>query len=185
MTQSQMTFFRRLALSFVAWWRVLVDPEFANAVAALRAGERRPPALEPESKPESERALTEASPDAALQLLGLLQQEGRFLDFIEEGVDRYSDAEIGAAARVVHQGCRKALHDHGTLEPVRTEAEGSRVSLPAGFDAAEVRLIGNVVGQPPFTGTLVHRGWRVRELRLPQVVQGHDLRILAPAEVEL
>lgn len=177
MTQSQMTFFRRLGLAFVAWWRVLVNPEFAAAAARLRAGER--------PSPEPEAGLSEASPDAALQLLGLLQQEGRFLDFIEEEVGSFSDAEIGAAARVVHQGCHKALHDHGALEPVRSEAEGSRVTLPAGFDAAEVRLIGNVVGQPPFTGTLVHRGWRVRELRLPQVVQGHDLRILAPAEVEL
>jgi len=48
-----------------------------------------------------------------------------------------------------------------------------------------VRLTGNVVGRAPFTGSLTHRGWRVTETRLPKVAAGHDLSILAPAEVEL
>ena len=96
-----------------------------------------------------------------------------------------SDAEIGAVARVVHEGCRKVVRGHFTLAPVRTESEGSRLTLPAGFDAATVRVTGNVVGQPPFTGTLAHRGWRVSDTRLPQLAPGHDARILAQAEVEL
>lgn len=129
--------------------------------------------------------LREATPDAALQLLGLLQTEARFLDFVAENVAGYSDTDIGAAARVVHEGCRKVLHAHFELEPVRSEAEGSRLSLPAGFDAASVRLTGNIVGQPPFNGTLVHRGWRARKVNLPRLAEGHDAKILAPAEVEL
>jgi hypothetical protein len=177
MTEPQMTFFRRLGLAFVAWWRVLVDPEFAAGAARLRQDALPAPQAAP--------ALAEAPPDAALQLLGLLQQEGRFLDFIEEEVAGFSDAEIGAAARVVHQGCHKALHEYFGIEPVRAEAEGSRVTLAEGFDAGAVRLTGNVVGSPPFTGTLVHRGWRVKQVRLPKVVRGHDVQVLAPAEVEL
>ncbi|KAF5275150.1 hypothetical protein FQA39_LY18668 [Lamprigera yunnana] len=98
---------------------------------------------------------------AALQLLGPeCSGEARFVDFIQEDVAPYTDAEIGAAARVVHEGCRKVLREHITIAPVRSEAEGSRVTLPAGFDAAAVRLSGNVQGQPPFTGTLGHRGWQ-------------------------
>ena len=129
--------------------------------------------------------LKEYTPDAALQLLGLLQKEARFLDFIKEDVTAYSDADIGAAARVVHQGCNKAVNEHFVLAPVRTEAEGSRITLPAGFDAAANRLTGNIVGAAPFTGTLVHKGWQATEVRLPKLTQGHNPNIIASAEIEL
>ena len=46
-------------------------------------------------------------------------------------------------------------------------------------------MTGNVVGQPPFTGTLQHKGWRVTAVRLPALTAGHDTRVIAPAEVEL
>jgi hypothetical protein len=100
-------------------------------------------------------------------------------------VAAYADAEVGAAARVVHEGCKKALDRHFTIEAVRTEEEGSRVTLQEGFDSSHVRLTGNVVGQPPFTGSLTHKGWRVVESRLPKVAAGHDLAVIVPAEVEL
>lgn len=122
---------------------------------------------------------------AALQLLGLLQREARFVDFIQEDVAPYTDAEIGAAARVVHAGCRKVLGEHFTIAPVRPEAEGARITLPAGFDAAAVRLTGNVVGQAPFTGTLGHRGWQVTQVQLPQLTDPQAAKVLAQAEVEL
>lgn len=126
-----------------------------------------------------------ATDSAALQLLGLMQREARFVDFIQEDVAPYTDAEIGAAARVVHEGCRKVLREHFSIAPVRAEAEGSRVTLAAGFDAAAVRLTGNVVGQAPFTGTLGHRGWRVDDVRLPQLTDHKAAAIVAQAEVEL
>ena len=126
-----------------------------------------------------------ASETAALQLLGLLQREARFIDFVEEDVAGYSDEDIGAASRVVHEGCRKVLREHFTLAPVRSESEGQRLTLPVGFDAAANRITGNVVGQAPFTGTLAHRGWRASETRLPQLAPGHDATVLAQAEIEL
>lgn len=122
---------------------------------------------------------------AALQLLGLLQREARFVDFIQEDVAPYTDAEIGAAARVVHAGCRKVLGEHFTIAPVRPEAEGARITLPAGFDAAAVRLTGHVVGQAPFTGTLGHRGWQVASVKLPQLTDTAAAHVIAQAEVEL
>ena len=150
-----------------------------------------PPAVAP--APEAARpveppkpvVVKEATPDAALQLLGLLQQEARFLDFVQENISGHGDADIGAAVRVVHEGCRKVLRQHLELEPVRTEAENSRVTLPKGYDAGAVRVSGNIVGEPPFTGTLIHRGWRASRIQLPRLAEGHDARILAPAEVEL
>lgn len=132
-----------------------------------------------------EKTVTQPSHTAALQLLGLMQREARFVDFVQEDVANYTDAEIGAAARVVHEGCRKVLREHFTLAPVRNEAEGSRLTLAAGFDATAVRLTGNVVGQAPFTGTLGHRGWQVTEARLPQLTDDKAAAVLAQAEVEL
>ena len=132
-----------------------------------------------------EKRVEVSTPTAALQLLGLLQREARFVDFVQEDVAGYQDAEIGAAARVVHEGCRKALREHFTLEPIRAEAEGSRVTLPAGFDATAVRVSGNVVGLPPFTGTLAHRGWRATDVRLPQLTDAQAAAVIAQAEVEL
>lgn len=129
--------------------------------------------------------LKEATPEAALQLLSLLQKEARFIDFIKEDVSVYSDADIGAAARVVHQGCSKAINEHFTLAPVSQDQEGSRVTLSKGFDAASFRLTGNIVGEAPFTGTLVHKGWQVTDLRLPKLTEGHNAKIVAAAEVEL
>lgn len=129
--------------------------------------------------------LKEATPDAALQLLGLLQKEARFIDFIKEDIAAFSDADIGVAARVVHEGCNKAINEHFTLAAVRNEQEGSKITLAEGFDAAEVRLTGNIVGTAPFTGTLVHKGWQVTGIRLPKLTSGHNAAIVAPAEVEL
>lgn len=174
----------RLSIALGSFFRILGDSDFAARVQALNEPS---PAVAPEPVPMAPAAptLRETAPDGALQLLGLLQREARFVDFIQEDVAAYADADIGAAARVVHEGCRKVLRDNFTLDAVRDEAEGSRVTLPAGFDAAAIRLTGNVVGAAPFKGSLTHRGWRVVETRLPKLSEKHDLRIVAPAEVEL
>jgi len=129
--------------------------------------------------------LKEYTPDAALQLLGLLQKEARFIDFIKENIAAYSDADIGIAARVVHEGCNKAINEHFNLAPIRTEQEGGKITLPSGFDASLVRLTGNIVGSAPFTGTLIHKGWQVTSIRLPKLTQGYNANIVAAAEVEL
>jgi hypothetical protein len=129
--------------------------------------------------------LKEYTPDAALQVLGLLQKEARFIDFIKEDITAYNDADIGAAARVVHDGCNKALNEHFSLAPIRTEQEGSNITVPVGFDAAAIRLTGNILGVAPFTGSLVHKGWQVTEVRLPKLTQGHNPNIVAAAEIEL
>jgi len=144
-----------------------------------------PTASAPEAESQTSSQLKPTSPDAALQLLSLLQQEARFIDFIQEDLLGFSDADVGAAARVVHEGGKKVLQDYFSLASVRDEQEESRITLAEGFDATVVRLTGNVIGQAPFTGTLVHRGWRVTEVRLPKLAEGHDARVIAPAEIEL
>jgi len=120
----------------------------------------------------------------ALQLLGILQQEGRLIDFLEEDIDAYSDDQVGAAARTVHGGCRKALHERMRIRRVHDADDGAAVEIGADYDPLRVRLTGNVHGQPPFRGTLEHGGWQVTDLRLPDLTGG-DPAVLAPAEVEI
>ncbi len=179
------TVWRRIALAFVAFFAVLFNRDFAQAVNALRAGEA--PALPPPPKGE-EPAAEPAEPPwqrGALHLLAILQRDGRLIDFLQEDLAAYSDADIGGAARAVHEGCRKSLGSYLSLEPVFSEPDGATIVIPSGFDAAAIRLTGNVVGEPPFKGSLKHHGWRAAQVSLPSAPDGQDLKILAPAEVEL
>jgi hypothetical protein len=97
----------------------------------------------------------------------------------------YSDQDIGIAARVVHEGCVKVINEHFSISPVRPESEGDRITLPQGFDANLVRLTGNITGEPPFTGILIHKGWQVTNIVLPKLTTGHNAAIIASAEIEL
>ena len=184
------SFGSRISLAFGAFFKTLGDAEFAARVRDDSVGPAPAPAAAPAPAPVPAPApaaapLREATPDAALQLLSLFQREARLIDFTQENLSGYSDADIGAAARVVHEGCAKVLREHFSIDAIRSEAEGSRVTLPEGFDASAVRLTGNVVGKAPFTGTLSHRGWRAVSVRLPKLAEAHDAKVLAPAEVEL
>lgn len=127
-----------------------------------------------------------ASPQPAIQLLALLQRQGRLIDFLQEDLTLYEDGQIGAAVRGIHQGCRDALREHMTLKPIFQEAEGTEVKVPVDFDPHAVRLTGNVSGDPPFSGVLRHRGWRVESVELPQpTTQRTKDWVVAPAEVEM
>lgn len=129
-------------------------------------------------------AAADGATDGALRLLALLQKEGRLVDFLEEDIQPYGDAQVGAAVRAIHAGCRKALHERMEIARVFPEDDGATVEVPPGFDPASVRLTGNVHGQPPFRGVLQHGGWRVSQVSLPKTA-GVDPAILAPAEVEI
>jgi hypothetical protein len=130
--------------------------------------------------------LADARSEGAVLLLSLLQTEGRLVDFLRQDVASFDDAEVGAAARVVHDGCRKALDAHVSLEPVRAEAEGKPTAVSA--DEAKqtsVKLTGDVRGEAPFAGTLKHKGWRAASVRLPTPTVGWDTTLICPAEIEL
>ncbi len=166
------SFFARLGLAF----RVLGDASLAAKVTALEAP--APVEKPAEIPPEKVHA-------SGLAVLGLLQREGRLVDFLQEDVASFSDADIGAAARVVHAGSRKVLNQYVTLEPVLKDAEGAAVTVPAGFNAERIRLTGNVTGQPPFKGSLKHHGWVATSVRFPSLSPSLDPRVITPAEVEL
>lgn len=164
-------FFTRLSMAF----KMIFSGSYTQSLL-------NPVSSEPEA-PKVE--IKENNQDSALQLLALLQKEGRLIDFINEDVTPFSDDQVAAAARVVHQGVKKALSEHVTFTPVSSVQEGEQVTLAADYARSEWQVTGNVSGEPPFNGTLIHKGWKVTDIKLPAVVAGTDLNIVAAAEVEL
>ncbi len=122
---------------------------------------------------------------AVVQLLGLLQREGRLIDFLQEDIEPFEDAQIGAAVREVHRGCRAALMDTLGLKPVLDAGEGSEVEIEEDFDPSKIRLIGNLHGEPPYRGIIRHCGWRFTRLNLPKWTGKEKTDVIAPAEVEI
>ena len=190
----------RIGLAFSSFFRLLFGKKLSPAVTAYLPDElarlpepkpepaKAPP--KPEPKPEAAPAAAKkdagaAQRDGALALLALLQRDGRLIDFLREPLDSFSDADIGAAARDVHRGCKKVLDQYFTLEPVLPGADDAKVTVPKGFDPTEIRIIGEAKGEPPFAGALRHHGWRAAKAALPSLADGVDRTIVAPAEVEL
>jgi hypothetical protein len=179
----------RLFTAFRVFFRVLFDALLAEQVKRiLDEGPVRAVASPlPEARPAPKKPpIKAAERNAAISLLAALQREARFVDFISEPLAGYSDAQIGAAARDVHRDCGTVLARMFAMEPVLPDEEGAEVEVPKGFDAGVYRLTGNVVGEPPFRGTMVHHGWRASVCELPQWSGSADAaRVVAPAEVEL
>ena len=122
-----------------------------------------------------------------VNFLAILQERGRFVDFLMDDITPYSDAQVGAAGRVLHEGCKAVLLEHFGIRPMREEGEGSKITIPTGYAPDDYRLVGKITGEAPFTGTLVHHGWRVEWVRLPRLLRASADRLpaIAPAEVEL
>ncbi|HVZ07281.1 DUF2760 domain-containing protein [Rhodopila sp.] len=160
------------------------------AVAALQRGPtsvQAPVAEAVRPAPPEPATATKQADAEIVAFLGLLQAKGRLVDFLMDNINAYNDAQVGAAARVVHAGCRAVLDEHFQIVPIRTEKEQSRIEVPTGYAADEYRLLGKLTGQPPFTGALVHHGWRTDVVKLPAILRGPADRLpaIAPAEVEL
>ena len=178
-------------LAFVSFWKLLFGAKLPAAAAKfLPETTASLPAAQSVSESVSERPAPKPNSAAqqregALVLLALLQREGRFVDFISEELGTADDADIGAAVRAVHRGCKKVFDQVLSLEPVMPGEEETKVSVPKGFDPAEIRLIGEAKGEAPYKGTLRHHGWRAVETKLPSLAEGVDRSVIAPAEVEL
>jgi hypothetical protein len=166
-----------LGLAFKCFFKALGNREFAGKARDWLRG--APPAVLPPPTP----AAPPKNPHEALRLLAALQRDGRLIDFLQEEIAGYDDAQVGAAVRDIHRDCRKALAKYVELAPVLDQGEGEAVAVPAGFDAGAIRLTGNVRGEPPFRGALAHRGWKAVKLNLPAEIGPNG--VLAPAEVEL
>ncbi len=166
----------RIGLAFKAFFRIFSDATFAEKVRLLFEGG---------TAPASAPAAPQVEP-AAVQVLALLQREGRLVDFLQEGLEGASDAQVGAVVRTtVYEGCRRAMQEYLELAPILEGHEDEKVTIEAGFDPSAIRLVGRVEGPPPFQGVLRHPGWRLKGARLPQAPEGADGTVVTPAEVEI
>ena len=171
------------ALSIVAGVAGLARSAPPTAEPAVAA---ETPAAAPAAVPPAPEPAATALPADALVLTSLLQEQGRFLDFLMDDITAYSDAQVGAAARVIHQGCKAVLVDAFAPAAVSEVAEQSAITLDPDFDKAAYRLSGPVIGEPPYTGTVQHKGWRPTHYKLPEY-QGNLSSaadyVFAPAQV--
>ncbi len=154
-------------------------------LATRKHAQKAPPAIiQPIAPPPAS-----PRPEAEIAaFLALLQEHGRLVDFAKEDITSATDQQLGAAARVVHSGCRKVLNDYFEISPFRPENEGAAVTLEPGYDAPAHRLLGSVPPNPPYSGKLVHPGWTTKSIKLPRVTGTNDHRpwpVLAPAEIEI
>jgi len=161
---------QRIGVAIRASWRILRDRAFAE-----KAGSLLQPAEPKPAKPSAE----------PLRLLAVLQRDSRFLDFFMDDMSAAADDQILAFVKKMHPECQTSLKDHLVLEPALNQTEGDTVEVPPGFDPSAIRLLGNVTGQPPFRGTLQHRGWRVKEIKLALPPAGQDEFVVQPAEIYL
>jgi hypothetical protein len=168
-----------LALPPILAWLAGAPIVIALLLAAVL---HRPAVAPPAPVPAAAPLASDDTP--ALRLLAALQADGRLVDFLLENIEAYSDEQIGAAARGIHEAARKTLRECIALEPVIKGREDEEVAVSEGLDSGAVRLVGNVHGDPPFRGALKHGGWRATAVTLP-VRRGQDERVIAPAEVEI
>ena len=170
-----MAFSTRFSYAFRCFFSLLfsgtIPPDIGRATGANAPNESAAAKAKTSENPPVE------SFDRAVQILALLQRDGRLIDFLSEDVSSYPDSQLGAAVRTIHASCRQVLDRYLKLEPVISSEEDQPVTVPAGFDPATVKLLGNVVGQPPVKGLLRHRGWRVAEVKLPSLPQGWGVRL--------
>lgn len=170
-----------LAAVGFAFWSILLW-------LAIRRRPMKPQtALPPADAGEPENRLVKEQQDKRLfiHLLSMFQREGRFLDFLSENLDVYEDAQIGAAVRGIHENCNKVTRKYLSLQPVLDQEEGQTLTLQKGFDSTSVKLVGNIAGEPPFTGVIRHKGWKTAKLELPTLSASQDASLIAPAEVEI
>lgn len=157
-----------LKLAFKAFCKALKDGPAAEEFLSEASGRKKAPA------------------DLShLRLLALLQRSGRLVDFLQEDISTFKDAQVGAAVRKIHADCRAALDDMVAIKPLFKEKEGDKVTLEAGYDPSEVRVVGNVKGAPPFEGLLRHKGWKAHKLSLPKQTAEVKRDVICPAEIEI
>jgi hypothetical protein len=173
----------RILLAFRCFFEILFHGALsADALGALKLARREQAAPGPKGTPPAAALRTPA--DGALQILTILQRDSRVVDFLMEDIASYSDDQVGAAVRELHDQCRDSLARYVALQPVIDGVEGTPVKAPSG-DPHLVRFIGNVPAAPPSGGTLRHKGWRAAKVDLPALAAKEDTSIIAPAEIEI
>lgn len=175
----------RILLAFRCFFNLLFQGRLSDAsLTALGLSRRASAAPAAASKPAAAAAPAVKTSDGALQILGILQRDSRLIDFLMEDITSYSDDQVGAAVRELHNQCRDSLTRYLSLQPVIDSVEGTFTKAPS-KDPNVVKFIGNVPATPPSGGILRHKGWRAVKVDLPALAAKQDAAVLAPAEIEV
>ena len=87
--------------------------------------------------------------------------------------------------RSVHKDSAAVIDRMCGVEPLQAGTEGGLVEVPAGYDPARYRLVGNVPGQGALRGKLAHPGWQATRSDVPAWTGRADAaQVIAPAEIE-
>lgn len=157
---------KSLIAAFKAFLKVWKDPQLLDQLETPKVDERKTAKSYPH-----------------LQLLAMLQQNGRLIDFLKEDISQFSDEDIGASVRKIQQDCAEMIEANVTIRPLIEQNEGDFIEIPAGYDVTKYKLVGHVV-EPPFKGTVIHRGWKAHKLSLPKIADTIS-DIIYPAEIEV
>ena len=179
---------KRLVTAFKAFWSILFNRETQERWRQLEAGVQRSRASAVSDTEKATASTDEEGADIAsdaVYTLTLLQREGRLVDFLLEEISSYTDAQVGAAVRQIHDNCRNVLQDNFGIEAIRPEPEGATVQVSEALDPQQVRLIGNASATPPFSGALRHPGWKVTRVDFPERHSKRDPAVVRPAEIEV
>lgn len=163
------SFFQKLALAFKAFCKAWKNPEKGQSFieGAVLA------------------TVHETTDPSHLRLLAALQLSGRLIDFLKEDISSFDDAQVGAAVRKIHEDCAKSLEELVTIRPVMDEKEGAAITVPRGYNPSNIKVVGKVKGEPPFSGIVVHRGWKAHKRSLPKQVGELATEVICPAEIEV
>jgi len=186
-----------VAVAFRSFFAALFNNDRAEAIRQVLDGDPVAVRLEQPKPVVESAAATLAAKTAAAQsvaakpirsealtLLSMLQREARLVDLIQEPLDQYSDAQVGAAARPCLMQCRSTLQRMFDLRPLVDSQEGQTVEVPAGVSPLRYQWVGE--GPTDRTsGQLVHPGWRANRCEIAQWTgEAADAEVVAPAQVE-
>ena len=170
---------RRFLMAIKAFWRVLKGEDL------FEKPKEAPKVSEVSAKPEMKQSKGNIFDEGAVYTLVLLQREGRLIDFLQEGIDDFTDEQIGTAVRQIHKNCREVLNEHYNIQPILNKPEGGEVNFENKFDASTVKFSGSLPVSPPFQGILRHKGWKASNLHFPSRSGTVNPHVIHPAEVEI
>jgi len=185
-----------VAVAFRSFFAALFNNDRAEAIRHVLDGDTAVERLE-QTKPVVESASAKTDKTAAdktvaakptrsdaLTLLATLQREARLVDLVQEPLDQYSDAQVGAAARPCLMQCRSTLKRMFDLRPLIDSQEGQTVEVPQGASPLRYQWVGEGATSRG-SGQLVHPGWQATRCEIAQWTgEATDSQVVAPAQLE-
>jgi phosphoglycolate phosphatase-like HAD superfamily hydrolase len=172
-------------IAIKAFFAALGNQEKSEQIGRILSGQGATEAAETVKRVEqrkTEKVELPPARDTAVTLLATLQREARLVDLIQEDLAKYSDAQVGAAARPCLQQCAGVLDRLLGLRPLLDASEGDSVDVGEHPSPTRYQWIGEGSGA---TGKLVHHGWQATKVEFPTWTGDvADAKIIAAAQIQ-